>query len=58
MLRKQNQHAEILSNQTKILNKHSEILSIHTKKFESIETTLSSLLEITITQLEKQQVFN
>jgi hypothetical protein len=44
MLRKQNQHAEILSNQTKILNKHSEILSIHTKKFESIETTLSSLL--------------
>jgi hypothetical protein len=51
MLRKQDQHSEILSNQTKILN-------IHTKKFEEMDSTLKSLLDISITQFEKQQVFN
>lgn len=51
MLRKQDQHSEIL-------NKQIEILTLHSKKFESMENTLSSLLEIFITQFEKQQVFN
>jgi hypothetical protein len=51
MLRKQDQHSEIL-------NKQTEILNLHSKKFESMENTLSSLLEISITQFEKQQVFN
>ncbi len=51
MLRKQDQHSEILSNQTKILN-------IHTKKFEEMDSTLKSLLDISITQFEKQQIFN
>ena len=58
MLRKQDQHSEILSNQTKILNHHSEILNIHTKKFDEMGSTLKSLLDISITQFEKQQIFN
>lgn len=58
MLRKQDQNSEILNNQTKILSTHSDILNQHTYKFEEMESTLKSLLNITITQFEKQQDFN
>jgi hypothetical protein len=65
MQRKQDQHSEILNKQSEILNRqteilnlHSDILNLHSKKFDNMENTLSSLLDISITQFEKQQEFN
>ena len=46
--------AELLRKQ----DQHSEILKKHSKNFEKIETTLSTLVEISINQFEQQQVFN
>jgi hypothetical protein len=51
MLRKQDQHSEILNLHTQILNQHTQIL-------ERTNETLVAFADVSIKQFEQQQVFN
>lgn len=51
MLRKQDQHTEILNQQSKILEQHSVMMA-------ETNTTLKQLVEISVHQFQLQQDFN
>ena len=58
MLRKQDQHSEILNLHTQILNQHTQILNQHTQILEKTNDTLSVFMDVSIKQFEQQQQFN
>ena len=51
MLRKQDQHSELLSKQTEMIN-------LQTQSLEKIGSSLNNFIEISINQFEQQQKFN
>ena len=58
MLRKQDQHTEMLSNQSEILQKHSKIMERQTEILTDTNDTLKQFVVISINQFEEQQKFN
>ena len=51
MLRKQDQHSELLSKQTEMIN-------LQTQSLEKIGSSLNNFIEISINQFQQQQKFN
>ncbi len=58
MLRKQDQHSELLSKQTEILSKQTEMINIQTKSINEMGSSLNNFIKISINQFEQQQTFN
>lgn len=58
MLRKQDQHSELLNKQSEILVKQTEMINLQTQSLEKIGSSLNNFIEISINQFEQQQKFN
>lgn len=58
MLRKQDQHSELLNKQSEILVKQTEMINLQTQSLDKIGSSLNNFIEISINQFEQQQKFN
>lgn len=58
MLRKQDQHTEMLSSQSSILSRQTEILEKHSEIMTDTNKTLKQFVAISINQFDEQQKFN
>ncbi|TKC00138.1 restriction endonuclease subunit S domain-containing protein [Pedobacter cryophilus] len=58
MLRKQDQHSELLNKQSEILVKQTEMINLQTQSLEKIGSSLNNFIDISVNQFEQQQKFN